>query len=113
MSLNHPDVNLTAAPCVMVIFGATGDLTKRKLLPALCNLAQDDVLPKQFAIVGFAGNDFDTGSFRKMLADEIPKYAPAPINSKLWDCMNHPTHSVKAHSPHSAPYPRPNPHITT
>ncbi len=95
MSLNHPDVNLTAAPCVMVIFGATGDLTKRKLLPALCNLAQDDVLPKQFAIVGFAGNDFDTGSFRKMLADEIPKYAPAPINSKLWDWMNERIYYVK------------------
>jgi glucose-6-phosphate 1-dehydrogenase len=85
MSLNHLDMNPTAAPCVMVIFGATGDLTKRKLIPALCNLAQDDVLPKQFAIVGFAGNDYDTGSFRKMLAGEIPKYAPAPIDPKLWD----------------------------
>ncbi len=87
MSLNHLDVNPTAAPCVMVIFGATGDLTKRKLIPALCNLAQDDVLPKQFAIVGFAGNDYDTASFRNMLATEIPKYAPAPIDSKLWDWM--------------------------
>ena len=87
MSLNHLDMNLTASPCVMVIFGATGDLTKRKLIPALCNLAQDDVLPKQFAIVGFAGNDYDTGSFRKMLAGEIPKYAPAPIDPKLWDWM--------------------------
>jgi len=87
MSLNHPDMNLPAAPCVMIIFGATGDLTKRKLIPALCNLAQDDVLPKQFAIVGFAGNDFDTASFRKMLAEEIPKFAPAPFNSKIWDWM--------------------------
>ncbi len=87
MSLNHLDMNPTAAPCVMVIFGATGDLTKRKLIPALCNLAQDDILPKQFAIVGFAGNDYDTASFRKMLTEEIPKYAPAPIDSKLWDWM--------------------------
>jgi glucose-6-phosphate 1-dehydrogenase len=87
MSLNHPDMNLPAAPCVMIIFGATGDLTKRKLIPALCNLAQDDVLPKQFAIVGFAGNDFDTASFRIMLAEEIPKFAPAPFNSKIWDWM--------------------------
>jgi glucose-6-phosphate 1-dehydrogenase len=38
----------------MVIFGATGDLTKRKLIPAILNLAQEEVLPKQFAIVGFA-----------------------------------------------------------
>src|ERR1700740_74127 len=88
MSLNHLDVNPTAAPCVMVIFGATGDLTKRKLIPALCNLAQDDVLPKQFAIVGFAGNDFDTASFRKMLTDDIPKYASVPIDPKLWSWMS-------------------------
>ena len=83
MSLDHLDMNPTASPCVMVIFGATGDLTKRKLIPALCNLALDDVLPKQFAIVGFAGNDFDTASFRKMLSAEIPKYASTPIDPKL------------------------------
>ena len=82
---NHPDANPTAAPCVMVIFGASGDLTKRKLLPALCNLAQDNLLPKQFAIVGFATNDYTTESFRKMLGEEIPKYAPAPVDLKFWD----------------------------
>jgi glucose-6-phosphate 1-dehydrogenase len=82
---NHPDSNPTAAPCVMVIFGASGDLTKRKLLPALCNLAQDNLLPKQFAIVGFATNDYTTESFRKMLGEEIPKYAPAPVDLKFWD----------------------------
>jgi len=72
----------------MVIFGATGDLTKRKLIPALCNLAQDDVLPKQFAIIGFASNDYTTDSFRKMLSEEIPKYASAPIDQKLWSWMS-------------------------
>src|SRR5438270_52720 len=87
MSLNHSDMHPTPSPCVMVIFGATGDLTKRKLIPALCNLAQHDVLPKQFAIVGFAGNDFDTASFRKMLAEEIPKFASAPLDPKLWASM--------------------------
>ncbi len=87
MSLDHLDMNPTASPCVMVIFGATGDLTKRKLIPALCNLAQDEVLPKQFAIVGFAGNDLDAASFRKMLSGEIPKYVSTPIDPKLWDWM--------------------------
>src|SRR5258708_20305408 len=81
---SHPDSNPTAAPCVMVIFGASGDLTKRKLLPALCNLAQDNLLPPQFAIVGFATNDYTTESFRKILAEEIPKYAPAPLDLKFW-----------------------------
>ncbi len=85
MSLNHLDMNPTAAPCVMAIFGATGDLTKRKLIPALCNLAQDKLLPEQFAIVGFATNDYTTESFRKMLGEEIPKYAPTPVDLKFWD----------------------------
>jgi len=66
-------------------FGATGDLTKRKLIPALCNLAQDNLLPEQFAIVGFATNDYTTESFRKMLGEEIPKYAPTPVDLKFWD----------------------------
>jgi len=82
---NHLDSNPTAVPCVMVIFGATGDLTKRKLIPALCNLAQDNLLPEQFAIVGFATNDHTTESFRKMLGEEIPKYAPTPVDLKFWD----------------------------
>src|SRR5579863_7194688 len=49
-------------PAVMVIFGASGDLTKRKLLPALFHLRQNNLLPKEFAIVGVArrplGNEF-------------------------------------------------------
>ena len=87
MSLNHPSSNPVASPCVMTIFGGTGDLTKRKLIPALCNLAQDSLLPRQFAIVGFAGNDFTTDSFRQMLGEEIPKYSPTQIDLKLWEWM--------------------------
>ena len=85
MSSNHIDCNPIASPCVMTIFGATGDLTKRKLIPALCNLAQDGLLPQQFAIVGFAGDDFTTESFRKMLGEEIPKYSPTKVEAKLWE----------------------------
>ena len=43
-------------PCVMVIFGASGDLTKRKLIPALCNLAETNLLPRQFGLVGFSSS---------------------------------------------------------
>jgi glucose-6-phosphate 1-dehydrogenase len=95
MSLNHTDSNPVAAPCVMVIFGATGDLTKRKLIPALCNLAQENLLSKQFAIIGFASNDYNTDSFRKLLADEVPKYAPAPIKPELWSWFNERIYYVK------------------
>jgi len=85
MTLHHLDMNPSAGPCVMVIFGATGDLTKRKLIPALCNLAEDNMLSPQFAIVGLATNDYDTDSFRKMLGEEIPKYASDPVDLKYWD----------------------------
>ena len=85
MSSNHLDPNPVGAPCVMVIFGASGDLTKRKLIPALCNLAGDGLLSKQFAIVGFAANDYTTETFRKMLTEEIPKYSAKPIDQKLWN----------------------------
>ena len=49
-----------ADPCVMVIFGATGDLTKRKLFPALYNLAKANLLSREFAIVGLARNEMTT-----------------------------------------------------
>src|SRR5258706_4736823 len=82
--MNHAPTNSVAAPCVMVIFGATGDLTKRKLIPALCNLAADNLLSKQFAIIGFATNDYTTESFRKTLAEEIPKYSSTKIDAAIW-----------------------------
>src|SRR6202171_1704897 len=82
--MNHVHANPVAAPCVMVIFGATGDLTKRKLIPALCNLAADNLLSKQFAIIGFATNDYTTETFRKTLAEEIPKYSSTKIDSAIW-----------------------------
>ena len=51
-------------PGIMVIFGASGDLTKRKLLPALFHLEQDGLLPKKFAIVGVARRPWATSSRR-------------------------------------------------
>jgi glucose-6-phosphate 1-dehydrogenase len=69
----------------MVTFGATGDLTKRKLIPALCNLAEENLLSKQFAMIGFSADDYTTESFRKMLAEEIPKFTSQPLDLKLWD----------------------------
>lgn len=87
MNHDHLDTKSLASPCVMTICGAAGDLTKRKLIVALCNLAQENLLPSQFAIVGFAADDFTTESFRKHLAQEIPKLAPSPIDPKLLEWM--------------------------
>src|SRR3984957_2742170 len=74
-----------ADPCVMVIFGASGDLTKRKLIPALLNLASAKLLPEAFAIIGFANNDFTTESFRAELSKEIKEFASCEITPELWD----------------------------
>ena len=54
----------TAEPCVVVIFGATGDLTRRKLLPALYRLARQRLLPAEFAVVGTARHAMDDEEFR-------------------------------------------------
>src|SRR5258708_4645075 len=87
MNTNHAEAPSPAAACAMVIFGATGDLTKRKLLPALLNLAREKVLPQHFAIIGVAGGDFTTESFRKSLTAEIPQFTPDPIDLKMWDWL--------------------------
>src|SRR5271166_2768675 len=95
MSLNHVEPIIAGDACVMVIFGATGDLTKRKLIPALLNLAQEEVLSKQFAIVGFAVNDLTTESFRETLGREMPQFAADPIDLKMWDWLKERIYFVK------------------
>jgi len=106
MNANHMETASSAAPCVMVIFGATGDLTKRKLIPALLNLAQESILPRQFAIVGFAVNDLDTDSFRKTLGQEMPDFAPDPIDLKMWDDLSQRIYFVKGDFEDPAAYER-------
>jgi glucose-6-phosphate 1-dehydrogenase len=68
----------------MVIFGASGDLTKRKLIPALLNLAKDNLLSKEFALVGFARNQLSSEEFRKKLSEEIGQFATMTVDPDLW-----------------------------
>ncbi|HEY7678381.1 MAG TPA: glucose-6-phosphate dehydrogenase [Candidatus Methylomirabilis sp.] len=68
----------------MVIFGAGGDLTKRKLIPALYNLARQNLLPKDFAVVGFARGALSTEAFRQRISQEIPRFATEPLDPELW-----------------------------
>jgi len=60
-----------ADPCVVVIFGASGDLASRKLLPAFYNLAKEHLLPDEFAIVGFARSSLDDDQFRNRVRETI------------------------------------------
>src|SRR5260221_6412678 len=59
--------------CAFVIFGASGDLTGRKLIPALYNLACQKLLPPGFAVIGFAVTPMDDASFRESMRDWVSK----------------------------------------
>jgi len=73
----------TADPCVMVIFGATGDLTKRKLLPALYNLAKDDYLPHKFAVIGVGRQEMTSDEFRKEILANLQEFIKNGVDEKL------------------------------
>jgi glucose-6-phosphate 1-dehydrogenase len=79
----------TADPCIMVIFGATGDLTSRKLFPALYNLALDGQLPENFACVAFARRDKSDEDFRQEMLDAVNQFSRVkPIDMTLWQSFS-------------------------
>ena len=71
-------------PCAFVIFGAAGDLTKRKLLPALYNLKASRFLPRQLAIVGVTRKDKTHEQFREEQSKDIHEFATQAVNEGLW-----------------------------
>jgi glucose-6-phosphate 1-dehydrogenase len=72
------DSHKKADPCVMIIFGATGDLTKRKLFPALYNLAKDDFLPHKFAIIGVGRQELTSDEFNKEKIADLKTFLKNP-----------------------------------
>ena len=80
-----PIIGQSADPCVMVIFGATGDLTKRKLFPALYNLAKSNLLAGEFAVVCMARSEMTTEAFREQISQEIKKFATSEVEPSLWE----------------------------
>ncbi|HEY6100347.1 MAG TPA: glucose-6-phosphate dehydrogenase, partial [Anaeromyxobacter sp.] len=80
------DVRLTraAAPAVIVIFGATGDLTRRKLLPALYNLRRYGLLPKDVAIVGVGRKEMKREDFVAHLGTDLKEFATANVEEAAW-----------------------------
>lgn len=74
-----------ADPCIMVIFGATGDLTARKLLPALYNLNKEGLLPAHFACVGFARRHKSHEEFRAEMLEGINQFSRTkPVDQTIW-----------------------------
>jgi glucose-6-phosphate 1-dehydrogenase len=75
-----------ADPCTMVIFGAGGDLTRRKLIPALYNLRESDLLSEHFAMIGFAREVGDE-KFRERLREEAKKHLTGEFRQEIWDWL--------------------------
>src|SRR5436309_7699159 len=78
----------TSPPCIMVIFGAAGDLTKRKLIPALYNLKHSNLLSDNFAVVGVARAEMNDDEFRRRLRDDMNQFATEKIDEKEWQWLS-------------------------
>ncbi len=68
-----------------MIFGAAGDLTKRKLIPAIYNLRKNNLLPDSFAIIGVARAEMNDEEFRRRLRDEMNEFATEKVEPEVWD----------------------------
>lgn len=71
----------------MVIFGATGDLTARKLLPALYNLAKSNLLSREFAILGVARNEYSVDQFRQIMGEKLQSFATSALDRELQEWL--------------------------
>ncbi len=83
--LQQPSNGQTRPPTLFVIFGAQGDLTKRKLIPALYNLAVSHHLPQEFAILGIDGISMNTEDFRDKINRDIQELSSRPIEATIKD----------------------------
>src|SRR5204863_5434316 len=70
--------------CTIVIFGATGDLTMRKLIPALYNIAADGELPPSVTVVGFARRPKTDDQFRKEQEEATRKFSRQSVRDEIW-----------------------------
>src|SRR2546423_13122755 len=76
-----------AGPCVLVMFGVTGDLASKKLLPAVYDLANRGLLPPGFSLVGFARRDWADEAFAQVAYNAVKLHARTPFRDPLWQQM--------------------------
>ena len=86
------DIHKQADPCTMIIFGATGDLTKRKLFPALYNLAKQNFLPDAFAIVGVGRQEFTSEEFQTKIRADLTEFIGKDVDKDLINWFVERTH---------------------
>lgn len=77
-----------APPTAIIIFGASGDLTARKLIPAIYNLGVDNLLPSQFSLIGFGRKAISDEDFQKMSKSCIEEHSRRVLNAEVWDRLD-------------------------
>src|SRR5918911_4276433 len=80
-------VRSTPDPCVLVIFGASGDLTTKKLFPALYSLAYRRLLPSRFAVLGVARTEETDDEFRERMKEAVKEHGRDPFRDEVWDAL--------------------------
>src|SRR5438270_7458664 len=80
-------VRATPDPCILVIFGASGDLTKRKLFPALYSLAFRRLLPENFAVVGAARSEETDEDFKERMKEAVQENARDDFRDDVWELL--------------------------
>ena len=88
------ELRRTPEPCVLVIFGASGDLTKRKLFPALYALAVRHMLPERFAVLGSARSELSDEEFRAQMAEAVREHGRDDFREDVWEELAAATHYV-------------------
>ncbi|GAA4227227.1 glucose-6-phosphate dehydrogenase [Actinomadura meridiana] len=83
-----------AGPCVLVLFGVTGDLSRKKLLPAIYDLANRGLLPPGFSLVGFARRDWEHEDFRQIAYESVKAHARTPFREDVWTHLSQGMHFV-------------------
>ena len=73
-----------APPTILVIFGASGDLTSRKLIPGIFNLALDSLLPAEFHLIGYGRKEIPDEDFRTLAREAIEEYSRRPMDEEPW-----------------------------
>ncbi|MEO7261993.1 MAG: glucose-6-phosphate dehydrogenase, partial [Jatrophihabitantaceae bacterium] len=75
-------------PCALVVFGVTGDLARKKLLPAVYDLANRGLLPADFVLLGFARRDWEDGDFEDLAKKAAKEHARTDWNEEVWSRLS-------------------------
>src|SRR4051794_23878336 len=81
-------LNRIAGPCSLVLFGVTGDLARKKLMPAVYDLANRGLLPPSFALVGFARREWEDQDFAAEVKASVMQYARTPFREDVWEQLS-------------------------